>query len=63
MDGASEITTSDKAPYAAYPRYIDHCLSDGAETYWGDNLPRLWQTKEDIDPNNFFRNPQSTLNV
>ncbi|KAJ5745458.1 FAD linked oxidase N-terminal [Penicillium odoratum] len=61
LDGINEIATSDEAPYAAYPGYVDPRLSNGAEAYWGDNLPRLQQIKEEIDPNNVFRNPQSPL--
>jgi hypothetical protein len=59
LDGVNDIATSDKAAYAAYPGYVDPRLSDGPEAYWGDNLPRLRKIKEEIDPNNVFRNPQS----
>ncbi|KAJ5949670.1 FAD linked oxidase N-terminal [Penicillium verhagenii] len=61
LDGVNQIATSDEAPYAAYAGYVDPRLSNGAEAYWGDNLPRLQQIKGDIDPNNVFRNPQSPL--
>ncbi|KAJ5889814.1 FAD linked oxidase N-terminal [Penicillium tannophilum] len=59
LDGVNDIATIDKAAYGAYPGYVDPRLSDGPEAYWGDNLPRLRKIKEEIDPNNVFRNPQS----
>jgi FAD/FMN-containing dehydrogenase len=34
-------------------------MANGPEAYWGSNLARLQQIKEEIDPKNVFRNPQS----
>lgn len=59
LEGANKIGTNHEVPYAAYPGYVDPHMPNGAEAYWGSNLPRLRQIKEEIDPNNVFRNPQS----
>ncbi|KAM3422015.1 hypothetical protein BST61_g2391 [Cercospora zeina] len=44
---------------SAYPGYVDPFLQDPLTAYWGDNVPRLTQTKGVYDPRNVFRNPQS----
>ncbi|KAJ5616594.1 hypothetical protein N7537_001708 [Penicillium hordei] len=59
LNGFNKIVTSDALPYTAYPGYVDPLMPNAAEAYWGTNLPRLQQIKEQIDPNNVFRNPQS----
>ncbi|KAJ5176363.1 FAD linked oxidase N-terminal [Penicillium canariense] len=59
LEQVNKLVTNDKAPYAAYPGYVDPLMPDGPEAYWGSNLPRLQQIKDDIDPKNVFRNPQS----
>lgn len=61
LDRVNQLATNDLAPYAAYPGYVDPLLPNGPEAYWGSNLPRLQQIKEEIDPQNVFRNPQSPL--
>lgn len=59
LDQVNKIATNQKVPYTAYPGYVDPLLPDGPEAYWGSNLPRLRRIKEEVDPNNVFRNPQS----
>ncbi|KAJ5281437.1 hypothetical protein N7478_006809 [Penicillium angulare] len=59
LEGVNKIVTNYEVPYAAYPGYVDPRMSNSAEAYWGSNLPRLRQIKEEIDPDNVFRNPQS----
>ena len=59
LDGLHKIVTNGDLPIAAYPGYVDPLMSNAAEAYWGTNLPRLQQIKEQVDPNNVFRNPQS----
>ncbi|CAP80927.1 hypothetical protein E8E15_007259 [Penicillium rubens] len=59
LDGLHKIVSNGDLPIAAYPGYVDPLMSNAAEAYWGTNLPRLQQIKEQIDPNNVFRNPQS----
>lgn len=59
LDGLNKIVTNDELPYTAYPGYVDPLMPNAAEAYWGTNLPRLQQIKEQVDPNNVFRNPQS----
>jgi hypothetical protein len=45
---------------AAYVNYPDTGLGSGfAHAYWGANLPRLKQIKQDVDPDNLFRHGQS----
>jgi FAD/FMN-containing dehydrogenase len=39
--------------------YCDLDLPDFARAYWGDNLPRLTEVKQDYDPDNLFRQAQS----
>lgn len=55
----NKLATNDKVPYAAYPGYVDPLMPNGAEAYWGSNLPRLQRIKAEVDPRNVFRNPQS----
>ncbi|KAK0650688.1 hypothetical protein DIS24_g6548 [Lasiodiplodia hormozganensis] len=45
----------------AYPGFVDPGLGDeeGAEQYWGANLPKLRSIKADVDPADVFSNPQS----
>ncbi|KAJ5316490.1 hypothetical protein PENANT_c019G00949 [Penicillium antarcticum] len=59
LDHVNELVANDKRPYAAYTGYVDSLMPNGPEAYWGTNLPRLQQIKENIDPKNVFRNPQS----
>jgi hypothetical protein len=59
LDGLHKIVTNGDLPIAAYPGYVDPLMSHAAEAYWGTNLPRLQQIKEQVDPHNVFRNPQS----
>jgi hypothetical protein len=59
LDQLNTLVTNDKAPYSAYPGYVDPLMANGPEAYWGSNLARLQQIKEEIDPKNVFRNPQS----
>lgn len=59
LDRVNQIVTNDKAPYAAYPGYVDPRMSNGPEAYWGSNLPRLQRIKKEVDPNDVFHNPQS----
>lgn len=59
LDQVNKLVTNVKTPYAAYPGYVDPLMPNGPEAYWGTNLPRLQQIKEEIDPKNVFRNPQS----
>ena len=59
LDQVNKLVADDKRPYTAYPGYVDPLLANGAEGYWGANLPRLQRIKADIDPENVFRNPQS----
>ncbi|KAJ5083885.1 hypothetical protein NUU61_008464 [Penicillium alfredii] len=57
LDQVNKLVTNDKAPYAAYPEYVDPRMSHGQQAYWGSNLRRLEQIKAEIDPKNVFRNP------
>ena len=41
-----------------YPGYIDPELDNAVQVYWGDNLPKLQQLKQQYDPNSVFWNPQ-----
>lgn len=59
LDQVNKLITPENHPYAAYPGYVDPLMPNGPEAYWGSNLARLQQIKEDIDPKNVFRNPQS----
>ena len=62
LDRLNELTAAGHASglsYQAYPGYIDPRLSNAQAAYWGSNLQRLERIKEDIDPKNVFRNPQS----
>ena len=59
LDAVNKLVTNYEVPYAAYPGYVDPRMPNGPEAYWGSNLPRLRQIKEEIDPDNVFRNPQS----
>ncbi|CAG8126920.1 unnamed protein product [Penicillium olsonii] len=59
LDQVNTLVTDNERPYAAYPGYVDPFLEEGAEAYWGANLPRLRRIKADIDPGNVFQNPQS----
>lgn len=59
LDHVNKLITNDQVPYTAYPGYVDPLLPNGPQAYWGSNLPRLQQIKEEIDPKNVFRNPQS----
>lgn len=59
LDQVNNLVTNVGAPYAAYPGYVDPLMANGPEAYWGSNLPRLLLIKEEIDPQNVFRNPQS----
>lgn len=59
LDGVHKLVTNDALPSTAYPGYVDPLMPNAAEAYWGTNLPRLQQIKEQVDPNNVFRNPQS----
>jgi hypothetical protein len=59
LDHVNNLVTNDKRPYAAYPGYVDPLMPNGPQAYWGVNLPRLQQIKDDVDPKNVFRNPQS----
>ena len=63
LDRLNELTAAgnvnDGLSYQAYPGYIDPRLPNAQAAYWGSNLQRLERIKEDIDPKNVFRNPQS----
>lgn len=59
LEHVNRLVTNDKAPYTAYPGYVDPLLPNGPEAYWGSNLARLRQIKREVDPKNVFRNPQS----
>ncbi|CAI7655278.1 unnamed protein product [Penicillium glandicola] len=59
LGGLNKIVTNAELPYTAYPGYVDPLMPNGPEAYWGTNLPRLQQIKEQVDPNNVFQNPQS----
>lgn len=59
LDRVNKIATNDQVPYAAYPGYVDPLLPNGPKAYWGSNLARLRHIKEEVDPKNVFRNPQS----
>lgn len=59
LEHVNKIATNDQAPYTAYSGYVDPLLPNGPKAYWGSNLPRLRQIKEEVDPKNVFRNPQS----
>ncbi|KAJ5826416.1 hypothetical protein N7474_003554 [Penicillium riverlandense] len=59
LEHVNTLVSTDGAPYAAYPGYVDPLMPNGPEAYWGTNLERLRQIKAEIDPNNVFRNPQS----
>ncbi|KAJ5673996.1 FAD linked oxidase N-terminal [Penicillium macrosclerotiorum] len=59
LEQVNNLVTNDKAPYAAYPGYVDPLMAAGPEAYWGSNLLRLQQIKKEIDPQNVFKNPQS----
>ncbi|KAG0160954.1 hypothetical protein PDIDSM_8486 [Penicillium digitatum] len=59
LDGLNKIVTDMALPYTAYPGYVDPLLPNATEAYWGTNPPRLQQIKEQVDPDNVFRNPQS----
>ncbi|KAJ5133988.1 FAD linked oxidase N-terminal [Penicillium atrosanguineum] len=61
LDQVNKICTPTDTPYAAYPGYVDPLMPNGAEAYWGSNLPRLQEIKAEIDPKNVFKNPQSPL--
>ncbi|TIB94890.1 Adaptor protein complex AP-2 alpha subunit [Wallemia mellicola] len=57
VDGmVTSITTS---PEAAYPNYVDARLQNWQNLYYGENYNRLQRIKEQVDPNNTFRFPQS----
>lgn len=43
----------------AYVNYSDLDLKNYAEAYWGNNLPRLQELKNQYDPENLFRHAQS----
>lgn len=59
LDQVNKLVTNDKVRYTAYPGYVDPLLPNGPEAYWGSNLHRLRRIKEEVDPKNVFRNPQS----
>ncbi|CAG8110041.1 unnamed protein product [Penicillium nalgiovense] len=59
LNGLHKIVTNGDLPITAYPGYVDPLMPNAPEAYWGTNLPRLQQIKEQVDPNNVFRNPQS----
>lgn len=42
-----------------YPNYPDRALTDWAEAYFGENLPRLRHVKGTYDPDNVFRSAHS----
>lgn len=44
---------------SAYVNYCDLDLPDYAQSYWGNNLPKLKQIKNMYDPQNFFKHAQS----
>jgi FAD/FMN-containing dehydrogenase len=44
---------------AAYVNYCDIDQSTFASAYWGQNLARLKQIKQTVDPGNFFKHGQS----
>ncbi len=48
-------------PYAkgAYVNYVDSLIKDYVHEYYGQNLPRLVETKKSVDPENAFSFPQS----
>lgn len=49
-------------PYVSGSAYVNYCdldLSDYPTAYWGENLPRLKQTKSAFDPTNIFHHAQS----
>jgi FAD/FMN-containing dehydrogenase len=48
-------------PYAhgAYVNYVDHCIDDYLDAYYGPNLPRLVEVKRAVDPDDVFNFPQS----
>ncbi|ORY13522.1 putative glucooligosaccharide oxidase [Clohesyomyces aquaticus] len=43
----------------AYAGYVDPALTNGQESYWRGNYPRLQQIKAAVDPKDLFHNPQS----
>lgn len=59
LEQVNRIVTPTNTPYAAYPGYVDPLMPNGAEAYWGSNLPRLQEIKAEVDPKNVFKNPQS----
>ncbi|KAJ5189057.1 FAD-binding type 2 [Penicillium cf. griseofulvum] len=59
LDALDKIVTNENLPRAAYPGYVDPLMHSAPEAYWGTNLARLQQIKDQVDPNNLFRNPQS----
>jgi len=42
-----------------YQNYPNQDFEDYLERYYGENLPRLIQVKNDYDPGNYFQNPQT----
>lgn len=59
LEQVNKLITPTDVPYAAYPGYVDPRMQNGAEAYWGSNLPRLEKIKKEVDPKNVFQNPQS----
>jgi FAD/FMN-containing dehydrogenase len=46
-------------PGASYVNYCDLDLPDYPDAYWGDNLPRLMEVKQQYDLENLFHHAQS----
>ena len=42
----------------AYPNYADLALRNPQKAYYGQNLPRLRQIKQQVDPDDRFRTAQ-----
>ncbi|GAA5930349.1 hypothetical protein JCM1841_005882 [Sporobolomyces salmonicolor] len=61
--GAWSNKSTDPNGYAAYINYVDPLLtpSEVRNLYWGAQYPRLQTVKEEYDPNQVLRNPQSIV--